>query len=160
MKDLEDCITNISVKYHRNGIGGEGFFAINFRYTDEGEDPAYGGELIGTIPDAGEDDRTCNGRCYIVNPGRSDLCYRGDNFEPCLRECITAERIVFRQQLDESRTNSTFIPEVRRFKDMVDVRKTIGVRITPITGQRDGDRQGGDRQGESKKVTRYESIGV
>lgn len=153
MKDLERSLSNIHVRYHRNGVCGEGFFAITFTYDDE-DDPTYIGDLIGIVPDEGEDNKRITGRCYIVKPGAPELGYRGDNFEPSLRECIAAERIEFRRVVDESIRTGGRIPEGITFSDIDHVRRINAGVINPVTGKHTEFPQ------HNKKVSRYESVGV
>jgi hypothetical protein len=65
---------------HRNGVDGEPFYAVYF-YNNEPDEPTYSGYLVGIVTDKKRS-------CYVINPGRPELKYRGDNFEDDLRKAI------------------------------------------------------------------------
>jgi hypothetical protein len=115
-------VTEIKVQHHRNGIGGEGFTAVTFTSTDK-DDPAYDGKLIGIIPDRSddEDQDKCDGRCYIVHSTITELCYRGDNFEPVMREILKAHDIQWRYDMDAGKYSG-----ITQFDNMTEVRSIIG----------------------------------
>jgi hypothetical protein len=137
-KTEEISITNIKENYHRNGVCGEGFHAINFTVKfGDGTPDAYEGDLIGiyipkTDEETGEDKNTFSEQCYVVKPTRPDLCYRGDHFEPQIREIVKASMIVWRRQLKESVNNGVRYPEYREFKDMTDVREILNPKPVMI----------------------------
>lgn len=73
------------VAYHRNGIAGEGFHAVRFRWeTDRGIE-----NFVGTVFDG-------SGRCAVLSLDRiaesgvafGDNSWRGDVVEPELRRAI------------------------------------------------------------------------
>ena len=80
----EDAITIKQVAYHRNGIGGEGFFAVLFEskdnglmcaavFAEAGQVAVYSAPLLSTVG---------------VKFGENS--WRGDVYEPELREAIRA----------------------------------------------------------------------
>jgi hypothetical protein len=86
-----------SVDYHRNGSGGQGFFAVMFRCTIDSEDRAR--RFIATVVDS-ED---IKGFCFVldadlVGEGESRFGYnswRGDTFETQCRAAIADYRVGF-----------------------------------------------------------------
>jgi hypothetical protein len=124
---VELNITNITVNYHRNGVCGEGFDAINFHSNTQGED-YYNGDLIAIVPSEElEVGKTWNGRCYVIKPSNNLCCYRGDNFEHSMREIVKAHGIMWRIQLNNHiKSGKPYDPEndpsITRFKDMDAVR--------------------------------------
>ncbi len=118
-------IRNININYHRNGVGGEGFFAIHFTSTSDDGDPE---KLIAVIVPHDDDETNeckCDGRCYVVRPTNPELCYRGDHFESDMRLIVKAQRIKWRTEFDKALiTSKPFTGEIM-FKDMVEVMKTI-----------------------------------
>ena len=61
------------IKSHRNGINGEPFFAVFFKYEHE--------YLIATV--TGQ-----RGGVHVINPTNPAKMYRGDNFESDIRYAI------------------------------------------------------------------------
>lgn len=124
---MEIKITNIHVKYHRNGIGGEGFFTIHFLSTGDGSDKSYDGKLICIIipgEDESKDKYKFTGQCYIIKPNRPDLCFRGDNFEPYMRDILRAYEYVWECEWKKSQKAGTFVTDIT-FKSMKDVTEII-----------------------------------
>jgi len=81
MNYLNDKIelTIDSVEYHRNGIGGEGFYAMRLELLDKYE-PGTTKTLIVTIEaDEDDPDNKLNYRsCRVINPFDVTDKYRGD----------------------------------------------------------------------------------
>jgi hypothetical protein len=118
-------VRNININYHRNGVGGEGFFAIHFTSTSDDNKPE---KLIAVIipHDDGETNESkCDGRCYVVKPTHPELCYRGDHFESDMRLIVKAQRIKWRTEFDKSVKAKTLFMGDITFKDMNDVRETL-----------------------------------
>lgn len=70
MSDLK----GFDARYHRNGVGGAGFFACKFRYKRR--------EMTAVVFDL-------DGH-YAVMSGSIDERWRGDDFEGAMRESIAA----------------------------------------------------------------------
>lgn len=86
----------VKIAYHRNGLMGEGFHAVAFRYRFEGKER----RMIATVfsshePDPG-DVHPCTGRLAVLDADYSATGlldyplnqWRGDDFEPQLRQWI------------------------------------------------------------------------
>jgi hypothetical protein len=72
----ESYITVSTVRYHRNGVGGLGFFAVRFTYRG-------GDEFIGIVTD---DKRP---EVFVVDPSNLGNCQRGhDWFGPALQRAV------------------------------------------------------------------------
>jgi hypothetical protein len=65
------------IREHRNGVGGYTFTAVHFLFTED--DTTH--VLIGILTDKKDN-------CFVVEPKYPENAYRGDNFEPHLREAI------------------------------------------------------------------------
>ena len=78
-----------SIRYHRNGVGGAGFFAVHFHFKDKDFDH----DFIAVL----EADTEEYGKCYVIMPSNPEQCMRGDNFEGDLRDIIknTPKHIIF-----------------------------------------------------------------
>lgn len=70
-------ITVDRVRYHRNGVGGEGFCLVQFRQRDG----RRWVPMLATVFDG-------NGRCAIIDPADPDTCWRGDLYEQTMRDAI------------------------------------------------------------------------
>lgn len=118
-------IKNININYHRNGVGGEGFFAIHFTGdVDEKKQE----KLIAVIvphPDEETDQLKHNGECFVVKPENPELCYRGDHFESDMRLICKAQGIKCRTEFDKSMNAKTMFTGEITFNDMNDVRETL-----------------------------------
>jgi hypothetical protein len=135
---FEINIKDIRVRYHRNGIGGEGFFAINFTAYSKADkkeddcDKQYDGKLICVIIPGSEDDEKgqyrCNGQCFIIKPTRPDLCFRGDNFEPYMRDILKAYELEWQRII--ALKNGSYL-ENCTFKDMKEVSEIINPKTKP-----------------------------
>lgn len=79
-KEVKRGYTINHVKYHRNGIGGEPFYAVHFTLNDPDEGQ-YNGNLVGILTDGA-------GSCFVVKPDNPEHGYRGDNMEPELRNAV------------------------------------------------------------------------
>jgi hypothetical protein len=91
-----------SLAYHRNGVGGEGFHAIAFTYRENGRTH----RMVATVFSYDGDKyygkvHPCTGRVAVLDAdlaasgkvGRDDNnTWRGDNFEPQLRQWIAAHQ--------------------------------------------------------------------
>ena len=124
---MDTKITNIHVRYHRNGIGGEGFFAIHFTSKGKDDEKEYDGKLIGIIVPGDEDSPDpykCNGQCYIIKPNRPDLCFRGDNFEPYMRDILHAYDDSWKTEIDKCQLSGSIMNGIS-FKNMDEVTKII-----------------------------------
>ena len=66
------------IDFQRNGISGEGFYQVFFRYSDKGIPER---KLIGVITG----DKTY---CFVIDPSDIENHWRGDNFESDLRKSI------------------------------------------------------------------------
>jgi hypothetical protein len=86
----------VKIAFHRNGLMGEGFHAVAFRYRFEGQER----RMIATVfsayePDSGEV-HPCTGRLAVLDAdysasGLLDVPlnqWRGDDFEPQIRQWI------------------------------------------------------------------------
>lgn len=72
--------------YHRNGVGGEPFYAVNF--TDYSE---KAGDMVAAVFDTpGHVAVFCIGRLPSIQFGYNS--WRGDKYEGLLREAIAAHR--------------------------------------------------------------------
>ena len=91
-----DGITIKNVKFHRNGVQGEGFYAIHFILNGDVA-KEYNGKLVGiVIPN---DENEPDGRCYVVKPSSSKCKYRGDTYELDLRKAISVYEGVEKQNM-------------------------------------------------------------
>jgi len=120
-------LTNIHVRYHRNGIGGQGFFAIHFTSKGDGSEKEYDGKLICVIvpgDEESEDQYGFTGQCYVVKPSRTDLCFRGDNHEPDMRDILHAYELSWNSEYAKHQTAGT-IMEGMTFKNMDEVTAII-----------------------------------
>jgi hypothetical protein len=119
---------NITVNHHRNGVSGRGFTAITFTLM-ENDETAYNGTLTGIIPD--EDGYKLHDvECFIINPKKPDLNYRGDNFNSVMKKIVEAHDIKVLYQLSNgiivrSKKQKYVDPGITKFKDMDDVKETI-----------------------------------
>ena len=77
--DLSDGRCEVhGVRFHRNGIGGEGFHVVTFTYlASDGSADA----LLGVV--FRED-----GHVAVLDPTDADRRWRGDNFEDGLRRAV------------------------------------------------------------------------
>lgn len=118
-------IKNININYHRNGVGGEGFFAVHFTAdVDEIKSEKFIAVIV-PHEDETKDDCKCNGECYVVKPTKPALGYRGDHFEPDMRLIVKAQRIKWRTEFDKSlKSKKLFTGEIL-FEDMNDVRNVL-----------------------------------
>ena len=66
------------IDFQRNGISGQGFYQVFFRYSEKGIPEK---NLIGILTD----DKTY---CFVVDPSDIESHWRGDNFESELRKAI------------------------------------------------------------------------
>lgn len=90
----------LEVAFHRNGVGGRGFYAVRFTGDIQPDD----GEMTGCKPTPGiknakwlgilTDDK---GECYVICTDLLETCgvkfaggnsWRGDRYEPLLRKAI------------------------------------------------------------------------
>lgn len=131
----EPNITDITVHHHRNGISGRGFTAITFTETNPVGEQEYSGRHTAIVPD--EDGYKLHDvECFVIHNSKPNLCYRGDNINPAMREIIEAHDIKWREQLTKSGTrqgNEPYIdPGITHFKNMTDVRETIKPTPKPI----------------------------
>ncbi|MFA6063992.1 MAG: hypothetical protein WC736_15495 [Gallionella sp.] len=86
----------INVQYHRNGVGGIGFYAVHFQDKAHKDMANTTKDFVAVLfpNDDGEDTLTVNGRCAVLNVGLlPDVTFavnswRGDHFEPDLRRAI------------------------------------------------------------------------
>lgn len=76
---MTKLVLNPSVAYHRNGVAGEGFHLVQFKQHDGRTRVA----MLATIFEA-------KGQCAVIRPDRPWECWRGDDYEPELREAIKA----------------------------------------------------------------------
>ena len=67
-----------AIHYHRNGICGTPFYAVDFYFIDEEGAKHF---LTATLFKARRD-------CAVLTRGDSSYCWRGDNFEDALREAV------------------------------------------------------------------------
>ena len=72
-----------SVAFHRNGVAGEGFYAVSFSTREMIPGTRQRWALIAAVFEA-------RGRVAVLSPGCVLECWRGDNFEPELRSAIAA----------------------------------------------------------------------
>jgi hypothetical protein len=143
-------IKNININYHRNGVGGEGFFAIHFTTKDDdGTYETYEKLIAVIVPheDEAKDECKCNGECYVVNPAHPELCYRGDHFESDMRLICKAQRVKWRTEFDKSLIAQTMFTGEIMFTDMNDVRETISPKpaiVIPKEALKPSDRRFAD----------------
>lgn len=94
------------VTYHRNGIGGIGFHVVRFQWYDP--DIRDSRNMIATVfPDEGacavlDVEQTAQGNVAFAM-GNS---WRGDNFEPAIRQAIEDSSPGYLAELAEIRTTS------------------------------------------------------
>lgn len=68
-----------SVAYHRNGVGGEGFYCVQFEHEDR--------RLLAVVTDQGDDARL--NEAYVVTPEHPEQSWRGtDHFGNALLSVI------------------------------------------------------------------------
>lgn len=83
-------LTIKEVSWHRNGIGGEGFHAVYFHYSEPGEEPKKMLAILFDDP----------GQCAVIQldqPGEFTVqfgrnSWRGDHFETQLRKAIKTHK--------------------------------------------------------------------
>ncbi len=83
-------LTIENIDYHRNGVSGEGFFAVTFLNEEDGETK----KMVGTVFDN-------DGFCAVYDRAllaTGDIAFgsnswRGDRFESQLREAIEQYRV-------------------------------------------------------------------
>lgn len=124
---IEECISNIKVEYHRNGVGGEGFFALHFTFVDS-TNPYCSGRLIAVVvphEDGAKDKLKCDGRCYVVNPADPTMCYRGDHFEPVMRRILEAHEIDWRERVVDGKSGMFLDSSVSHYNNFDGVRETV-----------------------------------
>lgn len=76
-------------RYHRNGVAGEGFFALSFAWKPAGERawrPMLAVAFYDDEDELGHRPRTA--RIAIVNPADPRETYRGDCFEAQIRQWV------------------------------------------------------------------------
>jgi hypothetical protein len=73
---------DIRARFHRNGVMGAGFTALSFRCRVRGCGRSFR-EMIATVFDE-------PGCVAVVEPANVRNCWRGDDFEPLLREAVKA----------------------------------------------------------------------
>ncbi len=77
-----DCYKINKIDYNRNGIGGEGFYSVDFTFVPkEGEytDPKLTFKMIGIINDDDLEKEDGYTRFYVVTPKNIFMNWRGDN---------------------------------------------------------------------------------
>jgi hypothetical protein len=74
-----------AIYFHRNGICGTPFYAVDFYFIDEEDTKHF---LTATLFEG-------KGNCAVLTRGDSSYCWRGDNFEDALREAVKQFPIVF-----------------------------------------------------------------
>lgn len=75
------------VRYHRNGVCGEGFYVIAFRERQGRKFVPYIGVLFGNpIEEPGK----FIAECAVINPADITDTRRGDHYEPSLRAAAIA----------------------------------------------------------------------
>jgi hypothetical protein len=127
MTPIEDCISNIKVEYHRNGVGGEGFYAIHFTFVDS-TNPYCSGRLIAVVvpyEDGAKDKLKCDGRCYVVNPADPAQCYRGDMFESTMRRIMEAHSIDWHERLTGNHGRVFMDESVSHYNNFQSVREAV-----------------------------------
>jgi hypothetical protein len=75
-------LRDIRGRFHRNGVMGAGFAALSFRCRIRGCGRSFR-EMIATVFDE-------PGCIAVVEPANIRNCWRGDDFEPLLREAVKA----------------------------------------------------------------------
>ena len=70
-------ISNVRLRYHRNGVAGEGFFLVAFA-IGRGKSRQ---DLLATVFEE-------PGCCAVIDPADLASRWRGDDFEPALRAAI------------------------------------------------------------------------
>ncbi len=76
-------------RFHRNGVSGEGFFALGFTWKPAGTRRAQPMLAIAFYADPDEDGaRPRTSRIAVLNPADPRETYRGDDFEAQIRQWI------------------------------------------------------------------------
>lgn len=97
-----------AIQSHRNGISGNHFYSVYFTFKEDGKTH----DLIAVIPGG-------QGNCFVVSKNDPDACWRGDHFEPDLKEAVAQwvakkfDRPVetIRKELETNNTSSEFTDE-------------------------------------------------
>lgn len=76
------------VRYHRNGVGGEGFFAVGFTFREDGVEHRLVATVVASEGVLGEVDGLC--QVYVIDPADLDSRWRGDVFAAELLTVVTA----------------------------------------------------------------------
>jgi hypothetical protein len=71
----------VSVAYHRNGIGGEGFYRVEFDETE------YKNRLVAVVLEPESDERLGAIGVFVISPDCTDA-WRGDQFADALRSIV------------------------------------------------------------------------
>jgi hypothetical protein len=91
----EMVITVEGVDYHRNGIGGAGFHVVAFRWAETDDEPRA---MVGVVFEGRgqvavfDREQLRHGNIFMhaddARPGTGGNAWRGDHFEPALREAV------------------------------------------------------------------------
>jgi hypothetical protein len=82
VRDRDIELRDITARYHRNGISGEGFTALSFRARIRGCGRSFR-PMVATVFEG-------SGRVAVIDPANVRNCWRGDDFEPLLRHAVKA----------------------------------------------------------------------
>ena len=67
-----------AIQSHRNGISGNSFYSVFFSSIEDGKNH----DLIAVITSG-------SGNCFVVSKNDPNACWRGDVFEPALKEAVS-----------------------------------------------------------------------
>ena len=127
MTAVEECISNIVVNYHRNGVGGAGFHAIHFTWADPTE-PYCSGRLIAIVKDyddSTKDELKPNGDCFVVNSADPTQCYRGDTFEVTMRRIMKRHDIDWHNRIINNKPSRCSDPSTSYYNNFQQIRETV-----------------------------------
>lgn len=68
------------VQYHRNGVGGRGFYTVRFSFENEGK---FEPNMLATVPSNAEP-----GECFVISVNDPTSKWRGDRFERDAKRAI------------------------------------------------------------------------
>lgn len=75
------------VRHHRNGVFGEGFYAVHFQFDDEGTVRELVGIMFGFNPETPETS-DWRRRTAVINAADPSSKWRGDEFAPVLYDTV------------------------------------------------------------------------
>lgn len=86
----------VKIAYHRNGVMGQGFYAVAFKFLDDGICHNMIATVFGPDPENSGEVQPCNGHLAVLDADcaaaglldRPQNKWRDDHFEPQLRQWI------------------------------------------------------------------------